>query len=174
MGENIFDLTVIRNLRNKLGITAEEMAKRADLTRSTVAKVESGNANPTLGTIGNIAGVLGMSATDLLAMAETGRADIVEVEPFAIPGINGGRIALPGLEMFHLKLEPGAEASFDPRLHENTQETLMVLSGEMEITVGGQVNFLSPGQAISFKAMQEHSMRSDGGCHLIAVHHNTV
>lgn len=174
MAENSFDLTVIRNLRKKLDITAEEMARRAELTRSTVAKIESGKANPTLSTIGGIANVLGLTTTALLAMIETNRATVGNVEPFALKGIDGNHLVLPGLEMFHLKVEPGAGASFDPQLHENTQETIMVLSGNLEIEIGGQVHILEHGRAISFKALQEHSIRSAEGCSLITVHYNTV
>ena len=174
MTENGFDLTVIRNLRKKRGFTAEEMARQANLTRSTVAKIESGKANPTLGTLGAISGVLGMSATALLAMVESSQATVYEAQPFAISGIEGSRLVLPGVETFHLKVEPGARASFDPQIHENTQETMMVLSGSLEIEVGGRVYDLRHGQAISFRALQEHSIRSAEGCSLIVVHHSTA
>ncbi|KIX14285.1 helix-turn-helix domain-containing protein [Dethiosulfatarculus sandiegensis] len=174
MPENNFDLTVIRNLRIKRGLTAEEMAGQANLTRSTVAKIESGRANPTLGTIGSIADVLGMSTTALLAMAETSRATLYQAEPFEMKGISGSRMVTPGTEIFHLKVESKAEAFFDPLLHENTQETMMVLTGSLEVTVDGRSHSLNQGQALSFKALQEHSIWSADGCSLIIVHYNSL
>lgn len=173
MPENTFDLTVIRNLRKKKGLTAEEMAGQANLTRSTVAKIESGKANPTLGTISAISDVLGMSATSLLATAETSRVNLCQAEPFEIQGVTGSRLVVPGAEIFHLKVEPGAEAVFDHELHENTRETMMLLKGSLEVTIGGRSHLLNQGQALSFKALQEHSIFSVDGCSIVIVHHNS-
>ena len=61
-----FDFSIIKTLRMKWGLTAEELAARAGLTRATVAKIESGNGNPTIETIGAISRVVALSANELI------------------------------------------------------------------------------------------------------------
>ncbi len=46
--EHKFDFSIIRNLRMKQGLTAEALAQKADVTRATVVKLESGKGNPTI------------------------------------------------------------------------------------------------------------------------------
>lgn len=46
-----FDFSVIRTLRLKRGLTAEQLAEKAGTMRVTVAKIEGGCGNPTLETI---------------------------------------------------------------------------------------------------------------------------
>lgn len=51
-----YDLVIaLKQTRKKLGLTQEELAKKANIPRTTVTKVESGNYNPTLQTLMSLA-----------------------------------------------------------------------------------------------------------------------
>jgi len=57
----------IKRLRNKLGLTQDDLAKKADIKYTTLMKVESGTVNkPSVQTMANIAKALGVSIEDLL------------------------------------------------------------------------------------------------------------
>ena len=57
----------IKRLRNKLGLTQDDLAKKADIKYTTLMKVESGTVNkPSVQTMAKIAKVLGVSIEDLL------------------------------------------------------------------------------------------------------------
>jgi transcriptional regulator with XRE-family HTH domain len=63
----------VHELRLREGITQAELARRADVTVETIARLErvlrgkaSANANPSLGTIDNIAQALGVSPESLI------------------------------------------------------------------------------------------------------------
>jgi len=61
IGENI------RTIRKKKGISQDKLSKLADVTLTTLTKIESGaNSNPTIKTIQKIAGALGVKVGDLL------------------------------------------------------------------------------------------------------------
>jgi len=63
----------IRQLRQKRGITQEDLAHAAEITTGTLSLIERGHANPTWGTIKAVATALGVS------MGEVGRlADRVD------------------------------------------------------------------------------------------------
>ncbi len=57
----------IKRLRKKLKLSQEELAKRANITYSTLIKIESGiNKNPTIITLKKLAKVLKVSLDELV------------------------------------------------------------------------------------------------------------
>ncbi|MFC1658891.1 helix-turn-helix domain-containing protein [Candidatus Omnitrophota bacterium] len=57
----------IKKLRKKHGLSQEELAKKADITYSTLIKIESGaNGNPTIKTLKKIADALDVSLDELV------------------------------------------------------------------------------------------------------------
>ena len=57
----------IKKMRAKLGLTQDDLAKKADIKYTTLMKVESGTVNkPSVQTMAKIAKVLGVSIEDLL------------------------------------------------------------------------------------------------------------
>ena len=57
----------IKRLRNKLCLTQDDLAKKADIKYTTLMKVESGTVNkPSVQTMAKIAKALGVSIEDLL------------------------------------------------------------------------------------------------------------
>ena len=57
----------IKRLRNKLGLTQDDLAKKADLKYTTLMKVESGTVNkPSVQTMAKIAKALGVSIENLI------------------------------------------------------------------------------------------------------------
>ena len=58
---------IIRNLRMLRGVEQGDLARRAGVSQSLISKVESGTANPSLGTIKSIADSLGVTYEELFA-----------------------------------------------------------------------------------------------------------
>lgn len=57
----------IKRLRAKLGLTQDDLAKKADIKYTTLMKVESGTVNkPSVQTMAKIAKALGVSIENLL------------------------------------------------------------------------------------------------------------
>lgn len=57
----------IKRLRNKLGLTQDDLAKKADIKYTTLMKVESGTVNrPSVQTMAKIAKALSVSIEDLI------------------------------------------------------------------------------------------------------------
>jgi transcriptional regulator with XRE-family HTH domain len=57
-----FALTLVK-AREKLGLRQKELADKADVSQAYIAKLEGGEANPTLERIGSLLGVVGLSLT---------------------------------------------------------------------------------------------------------------
>jgi transcriptional regulator with XRE-family HTH domain len=53
----------IADARHSLGLTQEEMSSKVEVSQPYIAKLESGEANPTVGTIGSIFAILNLRLT---------------------------------------------------------------------------------------------------------------
>lgn len=169
-----FDFTVIKNLRRKWGITAEELAQRANLTRATVGKIEGGEGNPTIETIESLSSVFQLSSSEFIRLAEVAQCEEASATTFEWDGNEAAHIWFPNFEMYHVKADPGLRKNSDPQRHENTAEICLVLSGRIRATVGGKSYELGPGQALRFKALHEHYFDIIEKAEFLLIHHNMV
>jgi transcriptional regulator with XRE-family HTH domain len=62
---------VIKKHRQRLGISQEELAHRADVDRTFISRLERGIRQPTLTSLLQLASALEMTAADLVSEVET-------------------------------------------------------------------------------------------------------
>lgn len=167
-----FDFSIIRNLRMKWGMTAETLAVRANVTRATVVKIESGNGNPTIDTISAISRVFHLTASQLISMAEKASTEMGKTSPYIDSGLEGVHIWFPDFELYHLKAAAGICKVSEPVLHENTAEVCLVLSGKVKITMDENSTELAPGEALRFKALHQHTLEMVEASEFLLIHHN--
>lgn len=65
-----FLAVILRLMRERAGLTQEELALELDMSPSEISHLESGRRNPTLGTLQRLAGGLGVRCSQVLALAE--------------------------------------------------------------------------------------------------------
>ena len=167
-----FDFSIIRTLRTKWGLTAEELARRAGLTRATVSKIEGGDANPTIETVEALSGVFHLSSSELIRLAEGARCEAAETTTFRTETFEGVHIWFPDFEIYQVRAGSGVRKESDPRRHENTAEVCLVLSGRIRLTVAGTSYELGPGMALRFKALQEHHVDTIEDAEFLLIHHH--
>jgi transcriptional regulator with XRE-family HTH domain len=66
---------VLKAARHDAGLTQEELAVRAKLSREYVSKLERGQQSPTVDTLFRLAAILGIKASVLLSRVEQERAE---------------------------------------------------------------------------------------------------
>ena len=169
-----FDFSIIRTLRMKQGLSAEELARAANLTRATIAKIEAGGGNPTMGTIEALAGILHLLPSELVRIAEVSNCEEAMGTHIQENGITGRHLRLSQFELFHLRAEAGAEIKADPKFHENTAEVCYLVSGNVQVTVGDKSHELKPGAALSFKALLDHRIDVREESELLFIHHSPM
>jgi len=64
----------IKALRQERGLLQKQLAEKAGLTASMVSQIESGRLTPTLPTLGKLAGVFGISVSELLEPPAAGES----------------------------------------------------------------------------------------------------
>jgi transcriptional regulator with XRE-family HTH domain len=64
----------LRRLRNEKGLSQDDLAYEAEVSRSYLSQIEKGKYYASLKTIGKLAEVLGVEAAELLKPLPTGRS----------------------------------------------------------------------------------------------------
>ena len=149
-----FDFSIIRSLRTKWGLTAEELAKRANMTRATVAKIEAGDGNPTIETIDALSSVFQLTSSELIRLAEVAQCETATTKAFKTDKFDGVHIWFPNFEVYFIQADSNVRKESDPRRHENTAEICLVLSGKVIANVAGQ----------SYRWFPPVGSPGDGGC----------
>ena len=168
------DFSVIKNLRAKWGLTSEELARKANLTRATVAKIESGDGNPTMETIEALSSVFQLAPSELVRLAEATQCEVSKNARFSRPGLEVEHIRFPNFEIYRVNGRAGIRKESDPRAHENTAEVCLVLSGRVRAVVGGEASELGPSMAVRFKALREHYFDLLEDSEFLLIHHHLV
>jgi acetyl-CoA synthetase len=160
----------IRELREVMGLTVEEMAQRTEMSVDEYIQHEEGNRDLNVAFLYHCTLSFGVDMGDLLegrspklrsyALTRRGEGQKIE-EAHHMIGYNlasgfRNRIALP-LYM-ELNYRPGAEnEEIDLTIHEG-QECDIVIRGRMKIQIGDHTEILNPGDCIYYDSSTPHGM----------------
>ncbi|MEQ8398463.1 XRE family transcriptional regulator [Thalassobaculum sp.] len=160
----------VRALRKGRGDTLANLAARADLSVSMLSAVERGEKAATVLVLHRIAGALGSTIARLVEDETPVRATVLRHDrQIVIPGEGGWtrRIVspvVPGIEfeMMQTTLPPGVNAGEYGPHQADSQEYLLVLEGELTLTLDGTEHRLAAGDAIHHDGQCRHGYRNDG------------
>ena len=161
----------IRNIRLESKATLTAVAKKAQITKSTLSKIETGHISSPISTLIRIAKVLKVPVTEFFSeekppltyvVTRKGKGDVVIQEGSKF-GYSYEALALAKpnkyVEPFILTVKPD-----DPpgSFHHEGQEFLYVLSGVLEFTIGKDILTLKPGDSIFYDSNIVHKTKVVG------------
>jgi transcriptional regulator with XRE-family HTH domain len=161
-------------LRRGRQLSQAQLARLAGLPRSTLTWIESGEGNPSLRKLVQLATALQVGLEELLARP---RAECLLVPAAKVPvrtRAGGSRQfkllpdPLPGMEIDRLELEPGARLKGVPHL-ERTREYLTVVSGELVLHVAGEGYRVCAGDVLAFPGDRPHGYHNPGRVRAVAL-----
>ena len=171
----------VRRLRHGRGLSAEQLAGRAGVSKGALVALENATANPNLATLVRIADALGVSVSTLVeqhASRPVQVTDAAAAEPlWRGPGGGTARLLLTTpttapVELWRWHL-PAGEA-YDCHPHPaGIVETITVLSGDAVIVVDDREYRAGAGMTVTFAADAPHAYRAggaDGAELLMTVH----
>jgi transcriptional regulator with XRE-family HTH domain len=157
--------TILRKQRKELKLTMKEVAERARISEGFLSQIENNVNNPSVDTLKNICGALGINAGDVLNQVEKGdkfvlirRGDWREID---IPhsGFATKRFYSPDdrsiIDSAILVIEQGKSIPVRKNIR-NSQELLIVLKGKVELELGDEKIMLSDGDAIHYWSNPAH------------------
>ncbi|MGX6565280.1 helix-turn-helix domain-containing protein [Cupriavidus necator] len=160
-------------LRKLNGLTLEELAQRASLTKSYLSKLERGLSSPTIGTVLKLAEALDVTVDQLIAKPQRGNeillvkaADRVPFSPSAErQGYTYEAIATERVDKAmqpFVMVPPFTLAQDQPMASHAGEELIFVVSGEMEVLFDDRTVRMKAGDSLYFNASIPHRSRSIG------------
>jgi transcriptional regulator with XRE-family HTH domain len=171
----------VRATRRSRGLSLDQLAVRAGVSKGALVSLESAAANPTLGTLVRLADALGVPVSALVGGVRESTvrvADAATVQPLW-QGPQGGSARLllttataAPVELWRWRLE--ADEAYDSHPHAaGVVETITVLAGTAVIGVDSAEHVLTTGMTATFAADVPHSYRGQppsGAEMLMTVH----
>lgn len=162
--------TRLRSLRNTLGLSLDELAARANLSASTISRVETGKRTISLDVLLPLAAALQVGLDALLDVS--GGDDDVVIRP--APRSSGGRTtwmlgrATGNTIALKVRLEP-TDRMPEPRVHPG-HDWFFVIEGRVRLLLGDREILVETGEAAEFATMTPHAFAaSDGPSELIMI-----
>lgn len=163
----------LREHRRTAGLTLQEVADRAGVSKSFVSQVEAGKVNPSVSSLKRIAATIGVQLgallddQDVIGAPASRRPDVAVVR-------RGHRkmIKWPSSDVtsslltpdMRRKMEvllsvyaPGHSSGEEPITHEG-EEFGLVLSGRFQVEVAGETHLLEEGDSIYYPSHLPHRM----------------
>lgn len=168
----------LRDMRTQRGISQRKLADSAGVPHGQISMIETNRSSPSVSSLRKILGGMGVSMSeffepeaalnqnvffkphelrDLTSQLYTGRSDgepLVELKQV-------GDAKAHNLQILHERYEPGADTG-DTLLEHPANEGGIVISGEIEVTVGDRVEILKAGDAYLFSSQEPHRFRNIG------------
>ena len=162
----------IKAVREARGLTQQQIAKAAGITRATWTHLESGGANPTLAVLIKVADALQVRLDELLgpprqAARHLKAADLVVRHRGDVAIRKLLPEPLPGLDLERMMLPPGARMAGVPHTP-GTREYLTCERGTVELAVAGARYRLDEGDVVSFRGDQRHGYHNPGSSPAVA------
>ena len=159
----------LRYVRTMHGYSQRGLAKKAGVVNSTVSLIESGQTNPSVGALKRILDAIPIGLGDFFSLAPE-RSEKAFYASDELVEIGKGRISyrqvgdsLFGrmLQMLKERYEPGSDTGRVPLVHDG-EESGIILSGRLEVTVDDERRILGPGDAYRFVSRRPHRFRCVG------------
>ncbi|HMN44370.1 MAG TPA: cupin domain-containing protein [Povalibacter sp.] len=169
--------THLKNVRVMYGLSQRELAKRAGVTNGTISLIEQNRVSPSISSLKKVLDGIPMSLAEFFTLD-------LQTDPQVFYGrdeltdIGDGAIALRlvaakrpnrAMAILHERYSAGSDTGDDMLSHKG-EEGGIVLSGRIELTVGGQSRVLGPGDAYYFSSAVPHRFRNTGAepCEIIS------
>lgn len=161
----------VRTMRRGAGLTLDELAERAGVSRAMLSKVERGEKNPTLVVAARISEGLGVTLTQLIETEKRGSVVVIPragrrvmrdpetgFERQAISPNPGGR----GVELVYNVVPEGSTSGEFPPHRKGVEEHVVVERGRLRAVLGGEEHVLETGDAVYFEADVPHRFDNAG------------
>ena len=159
----------IRRLRLQAGLTQEDLANRADLTKGFISQLENDTTSPSIATLQDILDALGVSLAEFFQGSGSEEKIVFSRQDQVVSGDTDEGVALTFLiprahrhlmEPVLLQLEPGT--STEPIAGHEGEEFGFVLSGQVHVHLGEREYRVRKGECFYYTADQKHWLENRG------------
>lgn len=157
----------IKNLRNRNGLTQQELADRTELTKGYISQLERGQVAPSVATLLDLIECLGTNASDFFKKTEPERCVFQTQDYFEKIDEAGNSIqwTVPTaqknqMEPLLVEIQPH-QALTEDKPHDG-EEYGYVIQGKIRVHLGNQIFPVSKGESFYYAAKKEHYIENPG------------
>jgi transcriptional regulator with XRE-family HTH domain len=170
----------LKAVRSMHGLSQRELAKRAGVTNGTISLIEQNRVSPSISSLRKVLSGIPMSlgeffTTDFSNATKVfyGRDELTELgDGEVVLRLVAGQRRERAMSIMHETYAPGADTGDDMLTHEG-EEGGVIVSGQIELTVGGSKQVLGPGEAYYFDSTLPHRFRNPGDEECVIISANT-
>jgi transcriptional regulator with XRE-family HTH domain len=159
----------LKTVRMMYGLSQRELAKRAGVTNGTISLIEQNRVSPSISSLKKVLEGIPMSLAEFFTL-DLHTSPQVFYSQDELADIGDGEVSLRlvaakrpnrAMTIMQERYGPGADTGTDMLSHKG-EEGGIVLSGKVELTVGGQTRVLGPGDAYYFTSAVPHRFHNLG------------
>lgn len=159
----------LKAVREAAGLSQRQLAKLSDVSNATISLIEQNRTSPSVGLLKRVLDGLPMSLAEFFGGEESSKhryffkaAELIEIGSGGISYQQVGRdLSKRALQVLHELYAPGADTG-EALLSHQSEESGVVIRGQIEVTVNGQSRILGPGDAYYFDSRLPHRFRNPG------------
>ena len=150
----------LRTLRAERGWSLDELARRSQVSRATLSRLENAAVSATASVLGKLCAAYGITVSRLMHLAEADYAPLVAradqpVWVDASVGFERRSVSPPGQrlagEVLECRLAPGARIDYDKPPRPGLEHHLLLLEGRLQVILDGQPQELRPGDCLRYQ-----------------------
>ena len=159
----------LRAVRTIYGLSQRELAKRAGVTNGLISLIEQNRVSPSVSSLKKVLDGIPMSIAEFFTL-DLSASPQVFYSGDELTNLGDAEVALRlvaarrsnrAMSVMHERYAPGADTGAEMLRHEG-EEGGVVVSGRIELTVGGETRQLGPGDAYYFTSAIPHRFRNTG------------
>lgn len=169
----------LRLIRERNGLSQRELAKRAGITNSNISMIEQGLVSPSINSLARVLSGIPMTLAQFFACdpLDVGTvvytsASLEQQQVTTAGGVIKQAIAAEKpqrrLDMLREVYPAGCDTGAEP-LRPSTEVSAIIVSGELELTVGMHVHQLNTGDAFYLVPQQPYRIRNRGAQEAILI-----
>lgn len=163
----------LRALRTERGWSLDDLASLSGVSRATLSRLENAEVSPTTAVLGRLCAAYGMTLSRLMLMVEDTFAPLVaradqplwsdRANGFVRRSVSPPAGSLAG-EALDCTIAPGARLSYERPPRPGLEHHLLLLEGELEVTVEGRMHRLKPGDCLRYQLFGESAFETPARC----------
>jgi transcriptional regulator with XRE-family HTH domain len=152
----------LRQLREQKRLSARQVAELAGLAPAYLSRLENGRVSPTVTTLARLVAAMGETMATLFQEPTADQQAVVrrsERHLMRSRGVLDSQVT-PGwakrLEILESLVDPGEGSSDGMHTHGGDEECVLVLEGQLDLDLGGEVYRLEAGDSATFECRLPH------------------
>ncbi len=163
----------LKGLRSERGWSLDELARRSNVSRATLSRLENAEVSPTASVLGKLCAAYGLTMSRLMHMVEDDFVPLIRRSTQSVwtdPAIGFRRRSVSppaqtlAAEALECELEPGTCITYDRPPRSGLEHHLLLIEGQLEVSIDGQTYDLRPGDCLRYQLFGPSAFATPGQC----------